>query len=74
MGFWKWADAKAKKMSALDVGLVKISVFFLALLLAKLWPPLLSLDWSWYALVFVLAALKPTYEVFKSKQTFPKLD
>jgi len=74
MGFWKWANAKAKKMSALDVGLVKISVFFFALLLAKLWPPLLSLDWSWYALVFVLAALKPIYDVFKSKQKFPNLN
>jgi len=74
MGFWKWADGKAKRMSALDVGLVKISVFFFALLLAKLWAPLLSLEWQWYALVFVLAALKPTYDVFKGKRNFPKLD
>ena len=67
MGFWKWADGKAKKMNALGVGLLKISVFFLALALAKLWPPLLSLDWQWYALVFVLAAVLPTYEVFRGK-------
>ena len=67
MGFWKWADAKAKKIDALDMGLVKVSVFFFALLLAKLWPPLMSLDWQWYALVFVLAGILPTYDVFKSK-------
>jgi hypothetical protein len=67
MGFWKWADGKAKKMSALDIGLLKISVFFLALLLAKLYTPLLSLDWQVYALVFALAAILPTCDVFKSR-------
>jgi len=34
-------------------------------MLAKLWAPLLSLEWYWYALVFVLAGIKPTYDVFK---------
>ena len=67
MGFWKWADGKAKRMSALDMGLVKISVFFLALLLAKLYTPLLSLDWQWYAIVFALAGILPAYDVFKGK-------
>ena len=67
MGFWKWADKKAERMDALDTGLVKISVFFLALMLAKLYSPLLSLDWQVYAVVFVLAAIKPTYDVFFGK-------
>ena len=67
MSFNSWADAKAKKLGWLDMGLVKISVFFFALFLAKLWPPLLSLDWYWYALLFVLAGLKPAYVVFRRK-------
>ena len=64
MGFYlKWADAKMKNMDALDVGMVKVSVFFLALLAAKLYSPLLSLDWWAYALVFVLAAIRPMMRV-----------
>lgn len=52
---------------ALDMGLVKISVFFLALLVAKLWAPILSLGWEIYALIFVLAAIRPTYDVLLRK-------
>jgi hypothetical protein len=39
-------------------------VFAFALMLAKLWPPLLSLEWYWYGLVFVAAAIKPMYVYF----------
>jgi len=67
MGFKDWMDLKTKKLDWMDIGLVKVSVFFFALMLAKFWAPLLSLEWYWYALVFVLAGIKPTYDVFKSK-------
>jgi len=66
MGFMDWMDSKTKNLEGLDIGLLKLSVFFFTLMLAKLWAPLLSLDWYWYALVFVLAGIKPTYDVFKS--------
>ncbi|MCX8194904.1 MAG: hypothetical protein N3G22_02245 [Candidatus Micrarchaeota archaeon] len=59
MEFARWANAKAKKLDWADMALVKISAMFFALALAKLWPQLLSLDWQWYALAFMLAALKP---------------
>lgn len=67
MGFMDWMDSKTKNLDVLDIGLVKVSVFFFTLMVAKLWAPLLSLEWYWYALVFVLAAIKPAYDVFKSK-------
>ena len=57
--FLKWADSKIRKIDALDMGLVKLSVFAFALILAKLWPQMLSLDWYWYAAVFILAAIRP---------------
>jgi hypothetical protein len=66
MGFMDWMDSKTKNLDWLDIGLVKVSVFFFTLMLAKLWAPLLSLEWYWYALVFVLAGIKPIYDVFKS--------
>jgi len=68
MGFMDWMDSKTKNLDGLDIGLLKLSVFFFTLMLAKLWAPLLSLEWYWYALAFVLAGIKPTYDVFfKSK-------
>lgn len=66
MGFYTtWANSKIKKMNWVDIKLVKWSVFFFALLIAKLWSPLLSLDWYWYALIAILAAIKPTYKMLK---------
>ncbi len=67
MGFEKWADSRVKKLGWADMALVKISVFFFALMLAKLFSPLLSLDWQWYAIAFLLAGIKPTYDVFTGK-------
>jgi hypothetical protein len=67
MGFMDWMDSKTKNLDGLDIGLLKLSVFFFTLMLAKLWAPLLSLEWYWYALVFLLAGIKPTYDVFKGK-------
>ncbi|MFH1106484.1 MAG: hypothetical protein V1787_01165 [Candidatus Micrarchaeota archaeon] len=65
MKFFKWADSVAKRLGWLDVGMVKIAVFGFTLFLAKMWPPLLSLEWYWYVLVFVLASLPPLMKAFK---------
>ena len=50
----------------LDVGLIKIALFFAALFSAKLWKPILSLDWYWYLLVWIIAAIKPLATFFIS--------
>lgn len=63
MSLFKWANTIVKKMDWLDVGLVKISVAAVVLLIAKLWPPILCLDWYWYAIIFVIAAVKPVSRV-----------
>ena len=63
-GLFGWADSQVKKLDSCDMALVKIGVAAFVLMLAKLWTPLLSLDWYWYALVFVLAALKPFLKFF----------
>ena len=59
MSFLNWADSRAKKMGWLDMSMVKIAVFAFALTAAKLWTPLLGLDWYWYAVICILASLKP---------------
>jgi len=54
-----------EKITWVDVSLIKISAAAFALMIAKLWEPLLSLHWFWYAIIFVVAAIKPTYDAFK---------
>ena len=59
MSLIKFWNKQIKKMDWLDIGLIKLSVAGVILMIAKLWTPLLSLDWYWYGLIFVLAAIKP---------------
>ena len=65
MSFVEWADLQSRKLGWLDWGFVKVASGAFALLLAKLWPPLLGLDWYWYALVFGAVALKPAWTVLR---------
>ena len=58
-------NSSIKKMNMCDIGLVKLSVLAFTLMLAKLWPPILSLEWYMYGGLFILLALKPLYRVLK---------
>ena len=49
----------AYKADLIDVGLIKIAVVAITLLLAKLWTPLLSLEWYWYLILFIVVAIRP---------------
>jgi hypothetical protein len=53
-----------KKYDSQDIWLSKLSAAAFVLMLGKLWEPLFSLDWYWYAVVFVLAATRPFYKAF----------
>ncbi|MFH1500435.1 MAG: hypothetical protein ABIE22_00645 [archaeon] len=52
-------------MNWIDIGLIKLSAMAFALMVAKLWTPLLSLEWFWYTIIFVIAAIKPVIKTFK---------
>jgi len=67
MSFKTWADSKVKKLSWIDVKLIQLSVAGFVLMIAKLWEPLLSLNWYWYAVIAVLAAIKPAYRALEKK-------
>jgi len=62
MNFRTWSDSKINKFNWVDIHFIKLSVADIILTLAKLWKPLLSLDWYWYGIIGVLAAIKPTYK------------
>lgn len=65
MHFKTWVNSKIRKYSLVDFGLVKLSIAAFILMIAKLWAPLLSLDWYWYAVIFVLAVISPLSKIFR---------
>lgn len=40
-----------------DISLIKLSTAAFVLMVAKLWPPLLALDWHWYLAISIVVAL-----------------
>jgi hypothetical protein len=65
MSFGTWADSKVKNLNWVDVRLIKLSAMGFILMIAKLWKPLLSLEWYWYAIIGVLATIRPTYKALR---------
>ena len=59
MGYKKWAEKKLKKMDVYDMKLIKWSVAAFTLMIAKLWPAVLGLDWYWYALLGLVFVWRP---------------
>jgi hypothetical protein len=51
---FKKMKKKIGRMNPWDMALVKIAVAGFALLVAKLWSPVLSLEWYWYGLIFIV--------------------
>ena len=59
----KQMNMRTKKMDWIDIGCIKFGSMAFALTVAKLWEPLLSQDWKVYALIFVVAAIRPVYRM-----------
>ena len=49
----------------IDVVLIKIAVIAATLFFAKVWNQILSLDWYWYSIVWMIAAIKPFDTFYK---------
>ena len=65
MGIVGWANNGIKKLDYYDMQLIKISVIGFTLMIAKLWEPILSLEWYWYMIIFIVAAVKPILRVVR---------
>ena len=48
-----------------DIRLVGLAGFSLGLMIAKLWEPILYLDWYWYLVITLLALIKPVMTFWK---------
>ena len=64
MGIVDWYKTMFDKLQWYDVSFVKLSSMAFALMVAKLWSPILSLDWYWYLVLSLVFAVKPLMDVF----------
>lgn len=64
----KFLNKKVRHLSVIDIGLTKFAVFFATLIIVKLWPELLTIDFTILISLVILCAAKPFYFFwFRSK-------
>ncbi len=61
----KWYEEKVKKLGYVGMKAAKWSMFFLALMIAKLWGGILGLEWYWYLVFFVILEAIAMFKAFK---------
>jgi hypothetical protein len=71
-GYMKWMASALKRMEVVDIKMIKLSAAAFTLMLAKLIPGLLVLDWYWYALLGVVFMMKPMMKMFEVKEAKKK--
>jgi hypothetical protein len=64
MWLFSWAENGMKKLKWYDISLFKLSVAAFILMVAKLWAPILSLDWYWYGIIFVVLTIYLLFKMF----------
>jgi hypothetical protein len=62
---FKLMNEKIKKFKWWHMSFVKLSVLAFALMIAKLWSGILTLDWYWYLIIGIILAIVPAYKLFK---------
>ena len=67
MGFWRYMDEKVKKMTAMDMGLVKWSVFFFTIIIVKLFPQLLQINYIVLVVLALACSARPLYKIWIKK-------
>lgn len=67
MGLWENMDEKIKKMTVWDIGLVKWSVFFFTIIIVKLFPQLLKVNYFILIVLMLACGTKPLYKFWIKK-------
>jgi hypothetical protein len=60
-------DARVKGLRALDIGLLKWSVLFGTIIIVKLFPQLLNINYPLLIILMVACAARPVYVVWIKK-------
>ena len=67
MRFWKNMDEKVKKMTVMDIGLVKMSVFFFTIIIIKFFPQLLRINYAVLIVLVLACGIKPLFKFWIKK-------
>ncbi|MFA6336760.1 MAG: hypothetical protein WCX23_02160 [Candidatus Paceibacterota bacterium] len=59
-----WAELKIRKMDWLDMAMVKWSCVLFGILLAIIFPELLSINVWWMAALFAVLLVRPLYRIY----------
>jgi heme/copper-type cytochrome/quinol oxidase subunit 1 len=60
-------NERIKKMTVMDIGLVKWSVFFAAIIIVKFFPQLLKINYAVLAVLMIACGAKPLYKFWIKK-------
>ena len=64
MGLVGWMNERVKKLGIWDVKLAQGGAMFLALIIAKIVPQIMTVNVWWFVLAAALCAIRPVYVVF----------
>ncbi len=64
--FEKW-DERVKKLDIVDIKLIKWSVFFGTIIIVKLFPQLLKIDYWILILLVIACGVRPVYKFWGKK-------
>ncbi len=60
-------NEKVKKMTFVDIGLIKLSVFFFTIIIVKLFPFILKLNYLFLIVLVLACSAKPLYKTWLEK-------
>lgn len=60
-------NERVKKLTAMDIGLVKWTVLFATIIIVKLFPQLLNISYPVLIILTIACAIKPSYKFWLKK-------
>ncbi|MFX0200498.1 MAG: hypothetical protein ACFFCW_30640 [Candidatus Hodarchaeota archaeon] len=67
MGIFEYMNERVKKMNIFDVKLAQGCAIFLALIIVKILPQIMSINVWWFVCLLVLCATRPLYAFYIKK-------
>ena len=61
---FEFINEKIKTMTVMDIGMVKLSVFFATVIIVKLIPSLLNINYLILIILVLAAAARPVYKIW----------
>ncbi len=64
MKFFQLIESKLQKLTLGDISIFKICLISFTLMVMKIWPFILSLDWFYYGAIFFISYFYLLYRLF----------